>query len=670
MFTYTLRLQLPPTLDFEERLEHLLDFCKIAKIDDVMFFVGCEELAVGHITIEEAKPYAAVIKRASAYLKEMGITVSLNPWMTFGHYDGGRTLKNGQNFKTMVGHDGTQAKLVTCPLCSEWRKYYVELLNFYVETLEPDVLWLEDDFRLRGHGSDKVIEQGCFCDAHMKLYNERLGTSYDRKTFVKLIGTDSLARKAYLDVCRETMEGTLAYIAKHVKGQKRFGLMSGGSHFFEGRRYSKFFDILSSDGREKPFNRLSTGVPRQLSPQLTGRCFNAGSLLNRYLTGDKANCVTEIENNPHTLYTKSVRYNKFQQLNAIPALLSGTTFSIFEFNGNGPIQYERLGKMYADVKPYLSSVKDLALSPYDMTGVNVLVVEDVAYTAKVEDGNYIEKYSDQTGGFTAWLELLGINCRYNKNVELKGEVVAIGGQILRALTKEQIENLFANNLVIINGDGVEALFDMGLNELIDAKSYKLCVERKSTHTFEQINLEEKLEGISKMRATSNFSSGDYLKITYGDKEKTVYTNIMSCYEEVFGNGWTKVGNVLVDPHKTLSAKAAPMPYALYHPLREYVLKTAMKQSGFLKEQTFFIAEENVAPYSFKKDGKTVLMCVNFCDDDYETLTIETGKEYKEIQIMTVSNPKARKANAIYQDGKYSINETLNGMESYVLLLTE
>ncbi len=668
MFKYILRLQLPPTLNFEERLNNMLDFCEKAKIDDVMFFVGCEELNTGHITIEEATLYADVIRRAGKRLKERGISVSLNPWMTLGHYDGGKTLKKGQNFRGMVGHDGARAKLCVCPLCGEWRKYYVELLNFYVETLAPDTIWLEDDFRLRGHGGAKRIVQGCFCEKHMKLYNERLRANYDLETFVSRIGTDKKARKVYLDVCRETMEGTLAYIAEHVKGQRRFGLMTSGANFGEGRRYSAFFDILSNK-HEKPFNRLSPIVPRQISPQQTGEKLNVHTLLNRYLTGDKAYCVTEIENNPHTLYTKSIRYNKFQQVNAIPALLSGTTFSIFEFNGNGAINYDGLAKMYADIKPYLNKAEALNLSPYDMTGVNVLINENVAYTAKVPSGDYINDYADTTGNFMAWLELLGINCHYNKNADIKGAVVVVGGQTLRSLSKSQIESLFADNFVIINGDGVEALFDMGLNELIDAKDYQLCVERNSPHSFEEINSDEKIQGISQMRTTSNFATGNYLNITYGDKEKTVYTNMMDHNQNVFGCGITLVGNVLIEPHKTMSTCIAPMPYALYHPLREYVLKTAIKQSGCLKGETFFVSEENVAPYSFEKDGKTVLMCVNFCDDDYESITVETGKEYKDIQILTVSNPVWRKADVFYRDGVYTIKEELKGMESYILLLS-
>lgn len=667
MFRYHLRLQLPPRLNFEERLENMLDFCKKAKVDDVIFFVGCEEIATGHITITEAKPYAEVIKRASTYLKEMGITVSLNPWMTIGHYDGGRTLKEGQNFRTFVGHDGATAELTACPACEQWRKYYVELLNFYVEALQPDTIWLEDDFRLHGHSAIKNIKQGCFCDEHMRLYNAPLGTSYDRETFVKLLGTDAAARKAYLDVSRKTMEDTLAYICEHVKGQKRFGLMTGGAYLAEGRVSSTFYDILCAGGREKPYNRVSPGVPRQMSPQYTGKVLNASAMLNSYLTGDSACRVTEIENNPHGNYTKSIRFNKFQQLNALPMLLTGSTFSIFEFNGNGAINYDRLANMYANIKPYLSRAEELKLSVHDMTGVTVLVNEDVAYTAKVSDDDYINGYSETTGELLAWLALLGVNCHYSTDADLTGAVVAVDGQVLRSLSKAQIENLFANNFVIINGNGVEALFDMGLNGLIDAESYECFLERKSIKIFEQISSDERLYGITNMRATSFFGTGDYVRVSYGSREKTACTTMMDAYEQPFGAGMTVVGNAFVEPHKY--NRTEPVPYGMFHALREHIIKQAIRNSGMTQKNIFFVAEENVAPYSFEKDAKTILMFVNFSDDDYEALHIQTDRTFQSIEIVTPTHPEGYIPKYRKDENGYVIEETLCGLESYFLICT-
>ncbi|MBR2448627.1 MAG: hypothetical protein IKB30_00740 [Clostridia bacterium] len=667
MFKYHLRLQLPPTLDFNERLNNMLDFCKKAKVDDVMFFVGCEELNTGHITIEEAKKYTDVISRASKYLKEMGITVSLNPWMTLGHYDGSKSLKYGQNFRTMVGHDGVTAKVCVCPNCENWRKYYVDLMNFYVEAVHPDVIWIEDDFRLAGHGVEiRAIDQGCFCDECMARYNAKLSANYDRETFVSLLATDLTVRKAYLDVCRETMEGFLQYLTDNVKGQKRFGHMSGGTNFSEARRYSKFFEAYGSGGREKPLNRIGVSVVRQVQPQYCGRQL-AGALLNRYLTGDTADCVTEIENNPHTYYTNSVYFNRFRQLYSVPTmLLKGSTWSIFEFNGNGCINYDRIANMYAEIKPYLSKIESLNLSPFDANGVVVLANEDVAYTAKINGDDYIRKFSDDTCFFMKWLPLIGINCHFSTDKNLKGKVVAVSPQVLRSLTTEQITALFKYNAVIINGNGVETLFELGLNHLIDAKSYTCYRERYSPYTFEQAHGDVKIQGITKMRATSNYSAGNYVKIEYGDKDKTVYTDIMTYDETVFGNGITKVGNALI-----ISQKESGMyPHAIYHPLREYAIKTFIKDCGNLNNETFFIEQENVAPYSYVKDGKTILACVNFSDDCFPALDIYTGKQYKNVKIFTVKDPEGHTANLSYKDGVYTLNEELPALESYLLTLED
>ena len=182
MYRYTLRFCLVPSRDFDERIEKLLEFCKDSEIDDVMFFIAPEELSLGHITKEEAKKWVDGIVRAKKILNERGIVTSLNPWVTLNHYDGGRKLKEGQNFRTMVGIDGTKTETVVCPLCENWRKYYADLLNYYVSEIETDVLWLEDDLRLSNH---EPTGYGCLCEEHVKILNEKLSASYSKRSLPK-----------------------------------------------------------------------------------------------------------------------------------------------------------------------------------------------------------------------------------------------------------------------------------------------------------------------------------------------------------------------------------------------------------------------------------------------------------------------------------------------------
>ena len=101
-FLYILRFCVQPGHHEEERLKELISFCEKGLINDVMFFIDCEDINQGHITKEEVKSWMQLIERAGKILEPMGITTSINPWITLNHADRGRKLKEGQNFQLMV----------------------------------------------------------------------------------------------------------------------------------------------------------------------------------------------------------------------------------------------------------------------------------------------------------------------------------------------------------------------------------------------------------------------------------------------------------------------------------------------------------------------------------------------------------------------------------------
>ncbi len=660
MYNYSLRLQFSPNINNEERMANLLDFCNLAKIDDVMFFIGAEDLFVGQITKEQAEKYVDVILKAKAVLEKKGITVSLNPWTTVGHYDGGRKLAKGQDFTLMVGHNGVKADICACPEDTKWREYYIEMLNYYIEKINPETLWLEDDFRLSNHQTiNGFINLGCFCDKHMELYSKALGEVVTREEFVKRLGSDLKARKVFLDVVRKTLEDTLEYISTSVKGLNRFGLMTGGPSLEHGRRISKFFNTLKRD-RKKPRNRQALCCYRQLSGQNYVSNLNRVSFFNRTLTGDTADCVSEIENFPHGNFVKSVKFAKFQMLSTIPLLFIGATFSIFDFTGNGAIEYERLANAYAEIKPFLSAFEEFKLLPENAVGVKILANQEVAYTSKI-DGEYAGASTHDTGYLFALLEMLGIACAYTLDDEIKGETVGVCGQVLRSLGKEKIIKLFENNFVILMGDGVETLFELGLNDLIGAKSYQRKIERDDPHTMEEINGDEKVCGISKLRATNHYASGDYIDIIYGD-DKTVYTNMLNCFEQKVGDCLTRSKKALIIPFTPWYEES--LPYSLFVKLREYTIKKALYENAV--NGYFTVAQTNVSPYVYQKDGETYIVCLNYSDDDYDCVEIKTENEYCDFTLYTVEKPNGYTPKVEKIDGVYKIKERLNGLETFVL----
>ena len=140
-FNNCLRIFVQPNHFEDEQIAEIVSFCKKYQFKNVMLFINAEEFNWGHIIKEESAPVLAVMKKAKKIFHENGISFGLNPWMEMGHLARGRTLKEGQNFTTMVDMYGKRSELVACPLDEEWRKYYFDILTYHFP-LQSKLLWL------------------------------------------------------------------------------------------------------------------------------------------------------------------------------------------------------------------------------------------------------------------------------------------------------------------------------------------------------------------------------------------------------------------------------------------------------------------------------------------------------------------------------------------------
>ena len=440
--------------------------------------------------------------------------------------------------------------------------------------------------------------------------------------------------------------------------------MTGGAAQSEGRKYKDIFSILSDDGREKPYNRICLHSYRQRGMQEYAWSFNSSSMLSRFVTGDYANCVSEQENFPHSLYTKSVNYLRYQMLSSAPLCLKGDTFSIFEFNGNGAINYERYAKMLKEIKPYLSRLDKIALKPSEMLGVKVLVSENSSYT--VTGAKSFGGLNPFDSWLFAYLEQIGIACAYTMDENTKGEVIALSGQVLRNYSNDVIKALFENNFVILTADNIDVLRERGLLSLIGVKGYDVHDELTGTHAMEELATGEEVFGVERLRATAQFFCGKYYRIDYDDSPKKVYTRLIDCNEKEFGAGICVVNNALIFPYaNTVSDQRVPI--SLLCPLREYAIKQALTANEITQKELFFLDEENVCMYVFDKEDISYLVCVNFSDDDYDKLHFQCNRIFEQLKIFTPDNDTVRPVSYICANGEYSINHKLKGQQSYVLV---
>ena len=162
--------------------------------------------------------------------------------------------------------------------------------------------------------------------------------------------------------------------------------------------------------------------------------------------------------------------------------------------------------------------------------------------------------------------------------------------------------------------------------------------------------------------------GNYLHIDYGTAKKQVYS-IVKDYKEVYaGDAITRVNNALVIPYKDNDTEMGIyFPVGMLCPLREHVIKKALLKDSPFTDELYFIAEENVSPYVYVKDGKTYIIVSNFVDDDYPQIHLKTTKKFNKISIVKVGAETPTPAKYTYSNGEYVIDECLKLQSSYTLI---
>nr|WP_252897904.1 hypothetical protein [Amylolactobacillus amylophilus] len=275
-FIYSLRYTIDPRTNTPEKDEKFINFVKDAKIDNVAFFINPEELNASHLTQTETQAWLDAIIPLQERLAQLGVTTSLNPWTTIMHSDRGQTVNPEIGFDTLVDINGRKATSMGCPADPRWRDYLAARYAQYA-TLHPKELWLEDDFR---HYNHTPLKLACFCDRHMKIYQEKLGLLISRAAFVKEVlqsGQPTEARHVYLATARQEMIDTVSQIEQAVHAVSRetnLALMTSfpNWHAMEGRDWLTLFDNLVGAGHPR-VARPHLPAYNEISPLKYGRVF-------------------------------------------------------------------------------------------------------------------------------------------------------------------------------------------------------------------------------------------------------------------------------------------------------------------------------------------------------------------------------------------------------------
>jgi hypothetical protein len=666
-YKYMLRYTVHPGHHVKEHLEELVDFCKQAQIDDIAFFINNETNNEGHLTREETQKWMEIIAQYKRKLDLLGVTTSINVWCTLIHDSRGRTLKKGQDFSLMVDHKGIKTTAAACPLCPNWREYIADIYSCYAE-IKPNIIWVDDDFRMFNHGSE-MDWGGCFCDLHMEEYSKRAGVKLTQEEFYQGIlapGEPHPYRKIWLDTHRDTMRESARIIGgavQKVSPDTKVGLMcsSPAVHCAEARDWD---GVLKGFSGGKPavirphmdaYVEMDTNLPKYLWD------LNIISRATEAVAPVATEIYPEIESCEGLRFSKSHNFTRLQLDTSLLLGADGITLNIFDQEGNGVIMQEGLQNVLAERKDFLSQVKGLGLKKERQQGIKVLISTESAYTLHTSEGKSMEELYPGEYFWAGLLSCFGLPVSLSTNPEHKGEVIAISGQYLRNLNKKQIENLFINNFIILDGGAVLTLFEMGYGHLAGVEKAEIQNHRNN-YSFEQVCNGKAYLGVKEARIGC---PEQYVRLFQTQKTELI-TEVKNPAGQTTAAGMTLYDSrVLIYPYiRTGWRHSYRAPNAFRQAIIQDVLKgvKSFRKYGYLKD----------APYAtifmYDLGNEKAVAILNSSYDDLAEVRIYAPelKENSAVEINT-TNPKGDKAVLIREGDDIILKSGLKSMEMKVLL---
>lgn len=465
---YHLRFQLRPGDDIADRAANLAKVCQENEVAEVVLLIGAEEAYTGHLAGAEEHSWYETAAQAHAVLTTAGVDVSLNPWVTVGHADRGRTDRLG--FAPMVSPTGQPAAAQASFACPTWRSWLYAHYGRFAR-LGFRVLWVEDDFRFHNHAP--LDWGGGFEPLMMERLSHLVGEEVTREEVVAAVTRPgpphpwrALLQQVWHTAQLQVAEGLAQSVREHSAGRSQLGLMSSvpADHSVEGRDWSGLFTALSigRQATQRPhFAPYSDTPARALSRGLW-------SLeAQRVLRPPQVACEPEIENWPHTAWSKSDTQT-WSEL--VTAQLSGADALLLNVHPSSAERAERFPRVDALLRrsrPALDWLAGRRTEQAVPVGVGLPWRPDTAAHLVTVEGTLRELVADPSA--TADY-LLGYGVPVTAG---PSPVQALFGRGVDAFGDDELRDMLRGGLLL---DGVAArrLTERGCADLIGVHATRIC----------------------------------------------------------------------------------------------------------------------------------------------------------------------------------------------------
>jgi hypothetical protein len=240
----------------------------------------------------------------------------------------------------------------------------------------------------------------------------------------------------------------------------------------------------------------------------------------------------------------------------------------------------------------------------------VLIDERASYHLHTKAGKSMEELYPEEVFWAGLLPAMGVPMYVGTAPEEAQGVCAVSGQYFRNLTTVQIEALFVENFVLLNGDAIDTLVSLGLGHLAGVERAEWMRQNSGSYTFEQVTNGKRYTGVPNARASSVISGADALDISYlPDARAAEYSALFDSFRKRRASCEVVVKNrVLLYPFGRFTSPQE-IPPMLLNDVRQEILQDVLTASG---RMTTPMVEGSpyLVPYAFADSDALSLYLVN------------------------------------------------------------
>ncbi|MDR1061109.1 MAG: hypothetical protein LBL83_07855 [Clostridiales bacterium] len=218
--------------------------------------------------------------------------------------------------------------------------------------------------------------------------------------------------------------------------------------------------------------------------------------------------------------------------------------------------------------------------------------------------------------FAGLLPAFGIPFAYEGGAPPAGGAVAVSGQALRGLGEAGARRLFEENFVLLDGEALATLIDMGLGALAGARRARWMRQNTGEFTFEQ---SAEWDGPQPRRASACLLFCDALRVEYeaGARVEALSWFYNAKRERVCPAQAVANGRALIFPFGSFGGPT-DIPAMLLNPMRRDLLQEALAARG-PAPVAFPMLEgaANLIPYAYRRGAEQFLYLVNAAGDPAE-----------------------------------------------------